>query len=176
MAGGGWVFGQSPLRGGKKTGPNPTDRGKSGTKKSLAVEGAGGPLGVVIAGANVPDVQLLEQTLEAIVIDRPEVTQEESQHLCLDKGYDQPLGHEVVERTDYTSHIRPRGEKEEDRPPKDQRHPARRWLVERTLAWLQKGRGILIRYDKKAQNYWGLIQLACALLWCRRWERLCVLR
>ena len=49
----------------------------------------------MIAGANVPDVQLLEQTLEAIVIDRPEVTQEEPQHLCLDKGYDQPLGHEV---------------------------------------------------------------------------------
>ena len=105
---------------------------------------------MVIAGANIPDVQLLEETLGAIVVDRPEVTPDKPQHLCLDKGYDQPLGHEVVERTDYTSHIRPRGEKEEDRPPKDQRHPARRWLVERTLAWLQKGRGILIRYDKKA--------------------------
>ena len=165
-----------PVSGGKKTGRNPTDRGKSGTKKSLAVEATGGPLGVVIAGANIPDVQLLEETLGAIVVDRPEVTPDKPQHLCLDKGYDQPLGHEVVERTDYTSHIRPRGEKEEDRPPKDQRHPARRWLVERTLAWLQKGRGILIRYDKKAQNYWGLIQLACALLWFRRLDRLCVLR
>ena len=161
---------------GEKPGRNPTDRGKSGTKKSLAVEATGGPLGVVIAGANIPDVQLLEETLGAIVVDRPEVTPDKPQHLCLDKGYDQPLGHEVVERTDYTSHIRPRGEKEEDRPSKDPRHPARRWLVERTLAWLQKGRGILIRYDQKAQNYWGLIKLACALLWFRRWERLCVLR
>ena len=103
---------------GKKTGPNPTARGKSGTKKSLAVEGAGGPLGVVIAGANVPDVQLLEQTLEAIVIDRPEVTQEEPQHLCLDKGYDQPLGHKVVAQTDYTPQSRPLKEKEENLPPK----------------------------------------------------------
>jgi len=102
-----------PASGEKKTGPNPTDRGKSGTKKSLAVEGAGGPLGVVIAGANVPDVQLLEQTLEAIVIDRPEVTQEEPQHLCLDKGYDQPLGHKVVAQTDYTPQSRPLKEKED---------------------------------------------------------------
>ena len=54
---------------GEKTGPNPTDRGKSGTKKSLAVEATGGPLGVVIAGANIPDVQLLEETLGAIVVD-----------------------------------------------------------------------------------------------------------
>ena len=165
-----------PASGGEKTGRNPTDRGKSGTKKSLAVEADGGPLGVVIAGANVPDVQLLEETLEAIVVDRPEVTEEEPQNLCLDKGYDQPLGHEVIEQTDYTPHIRPRREKEEDLPPKDQRHPARRWVVERTLAWLQKCRGILIRYDKKAQNYLGLIQLACALLWFRRLDRLCVLR
>jgi Transposase DDE domain len=53
-----------------------------------------------------------------------------------------------------------------------QRHPARRWVVERTLAWLQKCRAILIRYDKNADNYRGLIQLACALLWYRRLDRL----
>jgi putative transposase len=47
-------------------------------------------------------------------------------------------------------------------------HPPRRWVVERTLAWLSKSRAILIRYDKKPQNYKGIIQLACALLWCRR--------
>ena len=82
VTGGGWADAAKPALGAKKPGPNPTDRGKSGTKKSLAVEGAGGPLGVVIAGANVPDVQLLEQTLEAIVIDRPEVTQEEP-HICV---------------------------------------------------------------------------------------------
>ena len=45
-------------------------------------------------------------------------------------------------------------------------------MVERTLAWLQKCRAILIRYDKKPANYRGLIQLACALLWYRRLHRL----
>ena len=111
MAGGGWVFGQSPRRGKNPGLVPPTE--EVGHEKSLAVEGAGGPLGVVIAGANVPDVQLLEQTLEAIVIDRPEVTQEEPQHLCLDKGYDQPLGHKVVAQTDYTPQSRLLKEKED---------------------------------------------------------------
>jgi len=44
----------------------------------------------------------------------------------------------------------------------------RRWVVERTLAWLSKCRAILVRYDKHARNYRGLLQFACALLWYRR--------
>ena len=51
-------------------------------------------------------------------------------------------------------------------------HKPRRWVVERTLAWLCKCRGILVRYDKKDENYLGLIQLACALFWYRRLHRL----
>ena len=47
-------------------------------------------------------------------------------------------------------------------------YPARRWVVERTLAWLSKCRAILVRYDKKESNYIGLIQLAYDLLWYRR--------
>ena len=52
------------------------------------------------------------------------------------------------------------------------RYPARRWVVERTLGWLSKCRAILVRYDKKACNYMGLVQLACALLWYRRQRQL----
>ena len=44
--------------------------------------------------------------------------------------------------------------------------------MERTLAWLCKCRGILVRYDKKDENYLGLIQFACALFWYRRLHRL----
>ena len=55
-------------------------------------------------------------------------------------------------------------------------HPARRWVVERTLSWLSKCRGLLVRYDKKASNFLGLLQLACGLLWYRRVWRLTVLR
>ena len=55
-------------------------------------------------------------------------------------------------------------------------HPARLRLVERTLGWLTKCRAILVRYDKKASNYVGLLQLACALIWCRRQWSLANLR
>ena len=62
-------------------GPNPTDRGKAGTKRSLLVDGEGGPLSIVVAGANVHDAKLLEATLDAIVVERPQPTEEEPQHL-----------------------------------------------------------------------------------------------
>ena len=151
-------------------GKNPTDRGKPGTKNSLLVDGDGGPLGMVIAGANVVDQKLLEATIEAIVVERPDPEAVE-QHLSLDKGYDNPTGHEVTEQHGYIGHIRPiREDHREKRRPG--RRKARRWVVERTLAWLSKCRAILIRYDKHAVNYLGLIQWACALLWYRRVHRL----
>jgi hypothetical protein len=72
-------------------------------KRSLLVEADGGPLSVVIAGANVADFKLLEATLDAIVVERPEPTEEAPQHLWLDKGYDKQPAREVVERHDYQS-------------------------------------------------------------------------
>jgi putative transposase len=152
-------------------GRNPTDRGKNGTKKSLLVDGAGGPLGAVIVGANRPDPQVLRATIEAIIVERPEPTEERPQHLCLDKGYDNPTGRKALEGTGYTPHIRRIGE---EKKPCDSTkgHKPRRWVVERTLAWLSKCRGILVRYDKKDENYLGLIQLACGLFWYRRLHRL----
>jgi putative transposase len=59
-----------PGSGGEKVGKNPTDRAKNGTKQSLLVKRNGGPSAAVIAGANVPDMKLLEATIEAIVVDR----------------------------------------------------------------------------------------------------------
>jgi putative transposase len=61
---------------------------------------------VVIAGANVADFKLLEATLEAVVIERPQPSQSAPQHLCLDKGYEKgPAVEEAVESREYTSHI-----------------------------------------------------------------------
>jgi putative transposase len=139
-------------------------------KRSVVVEAAGGPLGAAIAGANVHDTKLLAATLEAIVVTRPQPTEERPQHLCLDKGYDNPTGHETVAAYQYTPHIRRIGEEKPD-PTGQKTYPARRWVVERTLAWLSKCRGLLVRYEKKAINFLGLLQLACALLWMRRRAR-----
>ena len=152
-------------------GKNPTDRGKRGTKKSVLTDGDGGPLGVVIAGANVLERRMLRGTIEAIVVDRPEPTADEPQNLSLDKGYDNPAGREAASEAGYTPHIRRIGE-EKKACDRSRGHKPRRWVVERTLAWLSKCRGILIRYDKKDGNYLGLIQLACALYWYRRLHRM----
>lgn len=140
------------------------------------VEADGGPLSVVVAGANVPDFKLLKATLDAIVVERPAPTEEAPRHLCLDKGYDKgSVVEEAVATRGYTPHVRRIGEEKKDAQG-EKRYPARRWVVERTLGWLSKCRAILVRYDKKAANYLGLVKLACALLWYRRQHRLSLLR
>lgn len=121
---------------------------------------------MVVAPANVNDDYLLQQTLEAMVVERPRPKKKRSQHLCLDKAYDTPTGERVVAQHRYIGHIR---RKNEAVVPKHKRaYPARRWVVERTFAWLSKCRAILVRYDKNSTHYLGLLQFACALLWYRR--------
>ena len=107
--------------------------------------------------------KLLRATIEAIVVERPEVTGEAPQHLCLDKGYDNPTGREAAVSGGHTPHIRRIGE---DKKPCDLAagHKPRRWVVERTFAWLCKCRAILVRYDRHDSNDLGLMQLVCDLL------------
>jgi putative transposase len=144
-------------------------------KRSLLVEADGGPLGLVIAEANRHDTKLLAATIDAIVVERPVPTPAAPQHLCLDKGYDNPTGHATVTQYGYIPHIRRIGEEKFDSQG-EKRFPARRWVVERTLSWLSKCRALLVRYDKKAANYLAFLKLACALLWFRRLHRLSILR
>lgn len=153
--------------GGDKVGPNPTDRAKNGTKRAVLTEGDGGPLSVTLAPANMHDSLLLQDVLEAVVVDPPNPVVElggTEQHLCLDKAFDGAPSEATAKVFGYVPHIRRIGEEKLDPKTKKKKHPARRWVVERTIAWLNKCRGILIRWDKKSQNYLGMIQLACALL------------
>ena len=84
---------------------------------------------MTVAGANVHDTKLLHATLGAVVIQRPEPTAKEPQHLCLDKGYDNPTGRATAEQHGYIAHIRRIGEKRFDET-QEPRFPARRWAVE----------------------------------------------
>jgi putative transposase len=168
VAGGGHGAEQGPARG-DFVGRNPTDRGKPGTKRGLLTEEQGGPLGAIVAPANQHDSTLIEGIIEAAVVDRPAGTEE---HLCLDKGFDTPAAEQAVGDAGYRPHIRRIGE--EKKPcDRSKGHKPRRWVVERTIGWLNRCRAILVRYDKKAENYLGLTQLACALLWWRRLCKLC---
>jgi len=121
--------------GGDQIGPNPTDRAKHGTKKSLLTEATGGPLAIVIAPANVNDHKLLGETIDSIVVERPKATPRRPQHLCLDKGYDNQQSRKIVKKHGYRDHIRRIGEEKLDQK-RENRHPARRYVVEPTLAWL----------------------------------------
>jgi len=147
---------KAPL-GGECTGPNPTDRAKTGVKRSLLTEGRGIPLAVVIAPANRNDFKLVEATLEARMILPPAV----SQHLCLDKGYDYDEVREVASAYLYTHHIRSRGE-EAASMARNRKRRAHRWVVERTHSWMNRFRRLLVRWEKKLANYLALIQFACA--------------
>jgi hypothetical protein len=73
-------------------GPNPTDRANNGVKTSLLTDADGGPLGIVVAGANVPDAHLLDATIQAIVLQRPPVEARYEPHQCLDTGCDNEAG------------------------------------------------------------------------------------
>jgi putative transposase len=151
---------KAPL-GGEATGPNPTDRAKKGTKRSLLTEGQGVPLAVAVEGANRHDMKLVEPTLEALIVERPEPTEEEPQHMCLDKGYDYDEVRETLAAWGYTAHIRARGEEAQEKR-EIPGYRARRWVVERTHSWLNRFRRLLIRWEKKAENYLAMLHFACA--------------
>jgi putative transposase len=148
---------------GKKSGANPTDRAKRGVKRSLLTEGAGVPLAVIIEGANRHDCKLVEATLEQLPVQRPQPTPKRPQGLCLDKGYDYEEVHALAQEFGYTAHIRARGE-EAQAIKRSARFKARRWVVERTHSWLNRFRRILIRWEKKPDNYLALLHLSCALI------------
>lgn len=146
----------------KETGANPTDRAKSGTKRSLLSEGNGVPLGIVIASANRHDMKLVEATLasQRVVSETP---QDGIRYLCGDKGYDYEKVRELIKEWGYIGHIPPRDERErviDDIP----NYRARRWVVERTHSWMNRFRRLLIRWEKKPENYLAMLHLVCACI------------
>jgi putative transposase len=151
---------------GKKTGPNPTDRAKKGTKRSILTDAQGIPLAIAVDGANRNDHKMARETLEHIEAARPKPTAREPQNLCLDKGYDYPEVPALAREFLFTAHIRSRGE-EAQALKRKARAKARRWVAERTHSWMNRFRGILIRWNKKAENYIGMLHLALGLITLR---------
>lgn len=152
----------APL-GGAETGKNPTDRGKSGGKIHLLVDERGAPLAIHITGANQHDKWSADDLVIEIVVKRPY----SEQHFCADKGYDSQDVLQFVKKHNYQTHIKHRRRRNEPKAdecpiPGEKSFPARRWVVERTLAWLTKRRSIKIRWCKKPENWLAFLKLACA--------------
>lgn len=106
-------------------------------------------------------MKMVEATLEAIIVERPQPSEDTPQHMCLDKGYDYNTVRELLAFWGYTAHIRSRGEETRDKT-RVPGYRARRWVVERTHSWLNRFRRLLIRWEKKAENYLAMLHFACA--------------
>lgn len=153
---------KAPL-GGEATGPNPTDRAKTGTKRSVLSEGHGIPIAVSAAGANRNDFKMARETLEALPIQRPEPSEDRPQGLCLDKGYDYDEIRDLAREFGYTPHIVPRAQ-EAKAIKREIGFKARRWVVERTHSWLNRFRRILVRWEKRLDTYLAMLHFACAIV------------
>ncbi len=146
---------KAPLGGGK-SGLNPADGAERGVQRSLLTEAAGMPISLAVDGANRHDGKTVNATLESVPVKRP-------QGICFDRGYDSQHVRELVKAFGYAAYIKARGE--EARAIKQQApFKARRWVVERTDSWMNRFRRILIRWEKKPQNYLGLLHLVCAII------------
>ena len=118
---------------------------------------------MAMEGANRHDMKLVRATLDSIVVDRPEATAEEPHGLCLDKGYDYAEVRETLAEFGFTAHIKARGEEAKELQQEAGKR-ARRWVVERSHSWLTRFRRLLVRWDKKPENYIGFLHFACALI------------
>jgi putative transposase len=138
----------------------------------VLTEADGGPVAIVVAGANVHDSQLLQDALEAVIVEPPNPVTGPTQHLCMDKAFSGAPCDATARVFGYEPHVKQIGQEKIEPASGKKKHPARRWVVERTIGWLNRCRGILVRYEKKAENYLEVVKLACALLWYRRLHRL----
>jgi putative transposase len=121
------------------------------------------PIGLAVDGANRHDMKLGRATIESMVVERPEPTDEQPQGMCLDKGYDYDEVRDMLHAFGFTAHIRTRGE-EAKKIARDASQRARRWVVERSHSWMNRFRCILVRWEKKPEHYLAFLHFACALI------------
>ena len=108
-------------------------------------------------------MKLLDDTIASVPIGRPIPTREQPQGLCLDRAYDYDVTRESVVGQRFVLHIRARGE-DTGNQLRDPDWKPRRWVVEACHSWLNRNRGILIRWSKKDENHLALLQLAGGLI------------
>lgn len=150
--------------GGEDTGRDPTNRGKLGCKRHLVVDGRGVPLGVVVSAANVHDSRMFESALDAVPgirNGRRGRPQRRPLKLHADKGYDFQRCRSACWRRGIKPRIARRGV--ESRSTLG-RH---RWVIERTLSWLNRFKRLKLRYERCVDVHLALLFLACALICLR---------
>lgn len=154
---------------GAQTGPNPTDRGKAGSKHHLITDGEGTPLAVEVTAANRHDVTMLLPLVDAVPaiggrVGRP---RRRPARVLADKGYDSNRHREALK----TRGIRP------EIPRRGVTEPlplgGERWVVERTVAWLRNHRRLKVRYERREDIHHAFLVLACICITENAIRRFC---
>ena len=153
---------------GTKTGPNPTDRGKNGSKRHLIVDGYGTPLAIEHTGANVHDSNMAIPLVDAIEpIKRPRGRpRKRPERVFADRAYD---AEEKIRQALRDRGIEPMIAK------RNTEHGSGlgkyRWVVEAAFAWLYKQRRLRVRYEKRDDIHQAFLTIGCLLIcWNRVWE------
>lgn len=146
--------------GGEAAGRSPVDRGKQGTKRSVLVDGAGIPLGTVVAAANRHDSPLLRPTLETLSRFGFNLPQRITVHL--DAGYDSKATRGLLAELGCDGRIATKG------VPAPIQNTAR-WVVERTNSWHNRGfKKLAVCTEKRTRVIEAFIGLANAIIITRR--------
>ena len=166
------------------TGNNPTaDRSKLGTKRHILTDKQGIPLSAVISSASTHDIKLVTDVIDNAVIrlssskyrnGRRRIRRQP--HLCLDKGYNSEHEEQELIKRGYVLHIPIKKKKKGTNNGKDKTGPIlnvkkyspKRWVVERTNSWHNRFRKLFTRYEKKSENYLGLVQFSCCIIIYRK--------
>jgi transposase len=165
----GWELYPGPKRGAKG---GKTKRGK-GTKWMVLVDGTGTPLGAYLEAASPAEVALLERMLDTVAGGRPGKPgrpRKRPERLIADRGYDSnPLRARLARRgIEPIIPARRNHKRATHQDGRKLRRYRRRWIVERTVAWLGHFRRLVVRYERLIPTYAGFFHMACALLTLRR--------
>ncbi|MCC2281010.1 IS5 family transposase [Streptomyces sp. ET3-23] len=149
---------------GHLTGPNPTDRGKNGSKIHLVTDRNGLPLSTGITAANTHDSQALEPLVRGIppIRSRRGPRRRRPAKLHADKGYDYAHPRRWLRSRHITPRIARRGIESSERLG---RH---RWVVERSVSWLNGCRRLHRRYERKPEHFLAFAGIPATLICYRR--------
>jgi len=148
-----------------------TKRGK-GTKWMVLVDGEGVPLGVRLESASPNEVTLAEATLAEVRVPRPKGRpRQKPERVIADRAYDSdPLRERLKKRSiDLIVPYRDNNRHRRYQDGRKLRRYKRRWIVERTNAWLGQFRRLLVRHEHLLSIYRAFFYLACLWITLRRY-------
>ena len=137
----------------------------------VLVDGQGIPLGVHLSPANLAESHLAEATLAQVAVPRAGRgrPKQKPTRIIADKGYDSRALWLRLKRRGIqliAPHLRTRVHRYQDG--RSMRRYRRRWIVERTNAWLHNFRRLVTRYENKIEHYRAFLYAACMLITLRQ--------